>query len=226
MTAQLHPRILVVEDDSGLREVLARGLREEGYEVSTASDGRSALRTADAVAPLAAVILDIGLPDADGRDVCQALRARGVTAPVVFLTARDGLHDRLSGFAAGADDYLAKPFALAELMARLRAVVRRAPGAAAEVGGGLELDPVGHALRGPLAEVPLTPTEFRVLACLVAAPGAVVRRRELVRAGWPEGAIVADNTLDQYVARLRRKLTAAGVSTPLRTQRGVGYRYA
>src|SRR5215471_7095185 len=118
-------RVLVVEDDHGLRDVVARGLREEGFQVDTAVDGASAIQ---AVANIGAdaIVLDVGLTDADGRDVCAALRARGHDTPVVFLTARDNVADRLSGFAAGADDYLAKPFAFAELVARLRALLRRA----------------------------------------------------------------------------------------------------
>ncbi len=217
-------RVLVVEDDLSLREVLARGLREEGFVVQTARDGAAAVGLAGGADPFAALVLDIGLPDTDGRDLCQALRARGITAPVLFLTAHDGLHDRLSGFAAGGDDYLVKPFHLAELVARLRALVRRgaAGGAApAEV----HLDPAAHSLVGTGGSLPLTPTEFRLLGSLLAAPGTVLRRRELVRSGWADGSRVNDNTLDQYVARLRRKLTEVGAPQTITTARGVGYRY-
>ncbi|MGG2459669.1 response regulator transcription factor [Streptomyces sp. RGM 3693] len=219
-------RILVVEDDHGLRDVLVRGLRDEEFDVVTAADGATALRTADAAVD--AVVLDIGLPDADGRDVCQAMRGAGITAPVIFLTARGNLTDRLSGFASGGDDYLAKPFHLSELAARIRAVLRRRGETAALVdrADGLRLDPVRHALTMPGRTVPLTPTEFRLLACLMAEPGAVVRRRALLRAGWPEGAQVSDNTLDQYLARLRRKLREAGTPHRIGTVRGVGYRFA
>jgi DNA-binding response OmpR family regulator len=214
--------VLLVEDDHGLRDVLARALREEGFRVATAVDGRSAL--ASAADPPAAVVLDIGLPDSDGRDVCAALRAQGMQAPVLFLTARDGLHDRLSGFAAGGDDYLTKPFHVSELVARLRALLKRATPEAAQLGSGIVLDPSSHALSRGDAEVPLTPTEFRLLACLLAASGDVVRRRELISSAWPAGAIVAENTLDQYVTRLRRKLVEAGSTRGLKTVRGVGYR--
>ncbi|RAJ36789.1 two-component system response regulator MprA [Kitasatospora sp. SolWspMP-SS2h] len=216
-------RILVVEDDAGLRGILARGLREERFEVLTAVDGAEALRLAGP--DVDAVVLDIGLPDSDGRDVCQALRSRGVQTPVVFLTAYDGLVNRLSGFAAGGDDYLAKPFHVAELAARLRAVLRRAGADAALEAAGVRLDPVRLTVQGPAGQVALTPTEFRLLGCLLAAgAGSVVRRQGLARAGWPEGAIVSDNTLDQYVARLRRKLRRTGADTTLTTARGVGYR--
>ena len=215
----------MVEDDHELRELVARGLREHELDVVTARDGAGALAAVQRPGgpPFDAVVLDIGLPDSDGRDVCQALRARGLTAPVLFLTARDQLHDVLSGFAAGADDYLAKPFHLRELVARLRVALRRS--APARTGrDGLSLDPVSHALLGPSGSQRLTPTEFRVLAALMARPGEVVRRRELLAAGWLDGARVADNTLDQYLARLRRKVDAAGdVGRSIDTAHGVGY---
>lgn len=215
-------RVLVVEDDLALREVLARGLREEGFSVVTAPDGASAMGLADR--SYAALVLDIGLPDTDGRDLCQALRARGLDAPVLFLTAADRLTDLLSGFAAGGDDYVVKPFHLAELVARLRALVRR-HGATVPQTGEVHLDPAGHALVTAAGALPLTPTEFRLLGALMAVPGTVLRRRELVRAGWADGSRVNDNTLDQYVARLRRKLGEAGAPTTITTARGVGYRY-
>jgi two-component system response regulator MprA len=215
--------VLVVEDDHSLRDVVARTLREEGYRVTTAVDGARALDTM--TADVGAVVLDIGLPDSDGRDVCHALRARGFAVPVLFLTALGGVTDRLTGFAAGGDDYLAKPFHLAELLARLAALLRRAAGTPPAAGtGDLRLDPAAHSIAGPAGRVLLTPIEYRLLGRLLAAPGAVVRRRDLRRAGWPDGAIVNDNTLDQYVTKLRRKLTAAGTERRLEAVRGVGYR--
>lgn len=217
-------RVLVVEDDHGLRDVLARGLREEHFDVLTAADGAGALRTVHE--RVDAVVLDVGLPDSDGRDVCQAMRAAGVDVPVVFLTAHDNLADRLSGFSAGGDDYLAKPFHLAELAARIRAALRRVGSEPSVEVQELLLDPVRHLLEVRGMPVPLTPTEFRLLACLMAAPGAVVRRRALLRAAWPEGAQVSDNTLDQYLARLRRKLREADSPRGISTARGVGYRFA
>ncbi|MEU5385497.1 response regulator transcription factor [Kitasatospora cineracea] len=218
-------RVLVVEDDHGLRDVLVRGLREELFEVLTAADGAGALRALDD--RVDAVVLDVGLPDSDGRDVCHAMRAGGFDAPVLFLTAYDALPDRLSGFSAGGDDYLAKPVHLAELVARVRAAIRRNGREAGLDVDGLSLDPVAHALRSTAAEpVALTPTEFRLLACLMSTPGAAVRRLTLVRAGWPEGARVSDNTLDQYLLRLRRKLRETGSTRSILTVRGVGYRLA
>lgn len=218
--------VLVVEDDGSLREAVARGLRQHGFRVSTAADGAGALR---AVGPgpasvFAAVVLDIGLPDSDGRDVCQAVRSRGIDVPVLFLTARDQLHDVLAGFAAGGDDHLAKPFHLSELRARLVAMIRRSTSRTSPPHIGIHLDPAAHELVEGDRRQPLTPTEYRILGALMGADDRVLRRRELVAAGWPEGAIVHDNTLDQYVARLRRKLTASGAHS-IDTVHGVGYRF-
>jgi len=217
-----NPRVLVVEDDADLRRLLRRGLDEEGFDVTTVARGSEAIETVAKGAP-DALVVDIGLPDADGRDVCQALRARGVEAPVLFLTAREAVSDRLSGFNAGGDDYLTKPFAFAELVARLRALLRRAGAEARTVVGDLRLDPAAHAAASGEASVQLTPTEFRLLGSLAAHAGDAVRRRELVRAAWPDGAIVHDNTLDVYVARLRRKLRDLDSAAEIRTVHGVGY---
>jgi DNA-binding response OmpR family regulator len=214
--------ILVVEDDHALRDVLMRGLRDEDYDTVPAPDGATALRLA--TADVSAAVLDIGLPDADGRDVCQAMRANGFLSPVIFLSAHHGLPDRLSGFSAGGDDYLSKPFHLAELAARLRAALRRAAPPPAATAGDLVLDAVRHTVDVRDNRVGLTPTEFRLLAALMAASGGIVARRELIRAGWPEGAQVHDNTLDQYLTRLRRKLREAGSTRTVGTARGVGHR--
>jgi two-component system, OmpR family, response regulator len=217
-------RIGLCEDDADLRSVLTRALRAEGFEVRATMTGHEAVE-AFSVTPPDLLVLDIGLPDADGRDVCQALRAHGVCAPVVFLTARDALPDRLSGFHAGGDDYLTKPFALAELVARIQALLRRA-GAAdvpVEAADGLRLDPTAHALRTGEQSASLTPTEFRIFAALAAHPGDVVRRGELTAAAWPDGAIVHANTLDTYIGRLRRKLETIGSRRGIETVRGVGY---
>jgi DNA-binding response OmpR family regulator len=215
-------RLLVVVDDADLRSLLRRGLGEEGFEVTAVADGSSALAQPDDQPD--ALIIDIGLPDADGRDVCLALRARGWDAPVLFLTARDALTDRLAGFSAGGDDYVSKPFHFDEVVARLRALLRRRGAGTPIRHGDLSLDPVAHSASHGDREVALTPTEFRLLAALAGQPGAVVRRRDLVRSAWPEGAIVYDNTLDQYVARLRRKLRDLGTDAAIVTVRGVGYR--
>jgi two-component system response regulator MprA len=214
----------VCEDDDDLRGVVRDVLRREGFAVLTTASGAQALRSF-CDDPPDVLVLDIGLPDADGRDVCQALRARGVAAPVLFLTARDALTDRLSGFHAGGDDYLVKPFALAELLVRVHALVRRGGGdGALRAPSGLRLDPAAHTAVYEDREIPLTPTEFRLLAALAARPDAVVRRATLVATGWPDGAIVHDNTLDAYLARIRRKLRDGGVADVIETARGVGYR--
>jgi two-component system response regulator MprA len=210
------------EDDSELRAVVTRALEQEGHEVVVTRNGTEAVQQF-MERPPDVLILDIGLPDADGRDVCAALRARGVLTPVLFLTARDALPDRISGFHAGGDDYLTKPFAIAELLVRVQALLRRAPAAAPADGEGVVLDPAAHAIVHGDERIPLTPTEFRILSALAAHPNVVVRRSALVSAGWPEGAIVHDNTLDVYVARLRNKLQASGTPMTIETARGVGY---
>lgn len=214
--------ILVVEDDSELLELLLRGLREEGFAATGARTGHEALQRA-ATKHVDALVLDVGLPDADGRDVCQALRANGITAPVLFLTARDAVPDRLSGFAAGGDDYITKPFVFDELAARLRVWMRRSDVSPVLDVSDLRLDPVRHSLLVGEQSVKLSPTEFRLLAALAARPGETLRRPELISAGWPAGAIVHDNTLDVYIRRLRRKLRQAGTQVELTTTHGVGY---
>ena len=214
--------VAVCEDDAALRSVLTRSVKAAGHDVVVARTGAEALRSFPAAAP-DVVILDIGLPDSDGRDLCLALRAGGMTASVLFLTARDGVHDKVAGFESGADDYLTKPFELAELLVRITALARR-PGASAAPPEGLHLDPARHAVTADGTTVPLTPTEFRLLAKLLASPEHVVRRHALIAAGWPMGAAVHDNTLDSAMARLRRKLDALdGVDRSIDTVRGVGY---
>jgi two-component system OmpR family response regulator len=220
--AMTSPRIAIVEDDADLRRVLEQGLHEEDFKVRAFANGADLLASMETQAP-DSLVVDIGLPDADGRDVCQALRARGVQAPVLFLTARDALPDRLAGFSAGGDDYMTKPFALDELIARLHALLRRAsPEIVVEVGG-MRLDPAAHAISCAGKTTRLTPTEFRLLAALASRPHEVVRRRELIQAAWPHGAIVHDNTLDAYLARLRRKLRQLENAPEISTIHGVGY---
>lgn len=217
------PRVLLVEDDLTLRRLLALGLDEEGFTVATATTGSETFARVNSCSP-DVLVIDIGLPDADGRDLCQALRARGVRAPVLFLTAQHALTDRLAGFGAGGDDYLTKPFALAEVAARLRALVRRAGGERRVEVAGLLLDPAEHAITAGERRMALTPTEFRLIAALAGSPGETLTRRQLIRAAWPDGAIVHDNTLDVYLARLRRKLRELPDSPRVVTVHGVGYR--
>ena len=215
--------MLVVEGDVDLRSRLRRKLAEDGFEVTAVRNGATALQHVDDRPD--ALVIDVDLPDADGRDLCLALRALGVVAPVLFLAARDAIGDRMAGFGPGGDDYVTKPVRLDEVVARLRNLLDQAVEIEATEFGSLRLDPVTRAISHGPHEVPLTPTEFRLLAALAARPGSVVRRRDLVRAAWPEGAIVYDNTLDQYVARLRRKLRAIASEDEITTARGVGYRF-
>jgi two-component system, OmpR family, response regulator len=217
------PRLLIVEDDAALRGVLVRSLRAEGFEASAVGTGREVLEHASEVAPDAFVI-DIGLPDADGRDVCQALRSQGVSAPVLFLTARDALTDRLSGFKSGGDDYVTKPFDIEEVVVRIQALLRRAGAEPGVDVSGLRLDPSELTVSGGTVTLSLTPTEFRLLAALAARVGKAVSRSELVRTAWPHGAIVQDNTLDVYIGRLRRKLGELPDAPPIATVHGLGYR--
>ena len=238
LRGMLSPTVLIVEDDHDLRGVLIRSLRESGFEAQGVasggellerlrrggpSDGDRGARPADRRPDPDLLVVDIGLPDTDGRDLCQGLRAQGMTAPVLFLTARDAVSDRLAGFAAGGDDYLIKPFDLDELIARLHALRRRGAGELKATLGDIELDPTAHAVVSEGQRVALTPTEFRLLAKLAAHVGAVVRRHELLGAAWPAGAVVHDNTLDVYIARLRRKLAALPGAPTIATAHGVGY---
>jgi two-component system, OmpR family, response regulator len=218
------PTLVIAEDDAELRRTLARGLKEEGFSVTAVGTGAELLHGIQQLKP-DAMIVDIGLPDADGRDVCQALRSRGVQAPVLFLTARDALVDRLAGFDAGGDDYVTKPFAFVELVARIQALLRRAspePADHAEPAG-FQLDPLNRTTGGE-HPVSLTPTEYRLLARLISSPTETVKRRDLIRAGWTHGARVSENSLDAYVARLRRKLRATPGAPVITTVHGVGYR--
>ncbi len=215
--------VLVVEDDADLRRQLRQGLEEEGYEAMCAIGGGDAIANAERRAP-DLMIVDVGLPDTDGRDLAQALRARGFNAPLLFLTARDAPADRISGFTAGGDDYVTKPFEFAELLARLAALARRSQASTTDVVGDLRLDPLAHEAQAKGASTSLTPTEFRLLGALACRPGEAVRRRELIAAAWPDGAIVHDNTLDVYVRRLRRKLAALPTEVAIETVHGVGYK--
>ena len=213
------------EDDDEIRQIVTTTLEEDGCKVRATASGADAVEVFSSC-DADVLVLDIGLPDADGRDVCQALRARGVLAPVMFLTARVALADVLSGFDAGGDDYMTKPFAPSELAVRVRALARRgAPRDLSESGTAGLLNPARHAISGEV-EVALTPTEYRLLAAACAATGGAVRRGELVAAGWPDGSSVADSTLDAFVSRIRDKLRRAGRPETLSTVRGVGYRLA
>lgn len=213
----------VCEDDASIRRLLGESLRFAGHETLMAHDGGEALRSFGTDSAIDVMVLDIGLPDSDGRDVCQALRSAGQNAPVLFLTALGATHERLAGFGAGGDDYVAKPFEIKELIARLEALGRRGRPALRTISG-LELDPARHAARTGSGEVLLTPTEFRMLAAITSRPDEVVRRRSVIAAAWPEGAVVAENTVDSFMRRIRTKLEAIGSPVSIETVRGVGFR--
>lgn len=215
----------VCEDDASLRRVLVNGLKLAGHDVIVAHTGAEALKLLGADNDLDAIVMDIGLPDADGRDVCQSLKAAGQQAPVLFLAALGGTHNRLAGFGAGADDYVVKPFEIRELLARLDVLARRGP-ASGISHSGLTLDPTRHSVRTDHGETLLTPTEFRMLAAIASRPGEVVRRRVVVAAAWPDGAVVHDNTIDSFIRRIRAKLAEVDSPVAVETVRGVGYRLA
>ncbi|MFC6160095.1 response regulator transcription factor [Kribbella jiaozuonensis] len=214
-------RVAVCEDDRALRGVLRRALEGDGHSIVAAANGSDLLARLEP--PPQLVILDLALPDADGRDVCLALRAHGLDAPVLMLTALGGMHHKVSGFEAGADDYLTKPFDIPELLVRVRALLRRTT--VAVTVDEVVLDPTSHQVRRGAAGEALTPTEFRLLGRLISVPGEVVRRHALVAAGWPHGAYVSENTLDSYLRRLRVKLDRLGIAGRVATVRGVGYRW-
>jgi len=215
--------IAVCEDDTALRSAVRRTLESAGHEVRGAATGHEIMMVCDRYAP-DVIVLDIGLPDADGRDVCLALRAHGVAAPILMLTALDGTHNKVAGFQSGADDYLTKPFDLIELEVRIGALLRRSPRTVSEAQG-IVLDPSSHVIARGDAEVSLSPTEFKLIAHLIARAGSISRRRDLVNAGWPHGARVSGNTLDSYIRRLRIKVGQVDEEPHITTARGLGYRW-
>jgi two-component system response regulator MprA len=218
------PVVFILEDDSRDRVAISEALAKEGYHCKAAATGQEFLALLGTGRPQA-VVLDIGLPDMDGRDVCRALRTFGVTAPILFLTRKGLLVDKLAGFDAGGDDYVVKPFEPQEIVARLRALRRRSEQSPSieRPASGLRLDPSIHAAVCGETRIRLSPTEYRVLAELAARPGVVVRRADLIHSGWPRGAMVRDNTLDAYVARIRRKLRDLPAPPTIETAHGIGY---
>jgi len=214
-------RVLVVEDAPRLLEILARSLREEGFVVDGAPTGEEALRLA-AIAPYDAIVLDIRLPDLDGFEVCRRVREAGSWSPILMLTARDALADRVRGLDTGADDYLTKPFEFPELFARMRALVRRGPGPRPVLlaVGGLELDPAAHTATLDGEPLELTAKEFAILEYFMRHPGEALTRRRLIDHVWDYAYQGDSNVVDVYIRRLRAKL---GEET-LETVRGVGYR--
>ena len=217
-------RVLVVDDDPAVSAALNRALRLEGYEVSLAVDGAQALEEV-AVRPPDAVILDIGLPTLDGLEVCRRLRAAGDDTPVLMLTARDAVNDRVQGLDVGADDYLVKPFALAELLARLRALLRRRPDDTDEElhFADLHLDPVTREAHRGDRPFTLTRIEFDLLELLLRHPRQVLTRELILDRVWGYTFDSGTNSLAVYVGYLRRKTEAGGEPRLIHTARGVGY---
>ncbi len=218
-------RVLVVEDETKLGNLLSRGLREEGYSADLAARGEEALWMAKAV-EYDAILLDVMLPGLDGFDVCRRLRADGVWSPVLMLTARDAVDDRVAGLDAGADDYLAKPFSFEELLARLRALTRRAPieRPAVLAAGDLRLDPAAHrAWRGDV-ELDLSAKEFALLELFMRRPGSVLSRGQLLEGAWDMAFESRSNVVDVYVRYLREKIDRPFGCESIETVRGVGYR--
>jgi two-component system response regulator MprA len=220
-------RILVVDDEPAVRDAVDRALRLDGHEVALAHDGRQAL-DAVAAAPPDAVVLDLLMPQVDGLEVCRRMRAAGDRTPVLVLTARDAIADRVRGLDAGADDYLVKPFALEELLARVRALLRRSgtdeePAGAALRFGDLVLDPVAYTVHRGHRLLELTRTEFALLELFLRHPRQVLTRSIIFDRVWGYDFGPASNSLEVYVGYLRRKTEAAGEPRLLHTVRGVGY---
>lgn len=219
-------RILIVEDESWMAGMLARVLREEGYAPETAGDGASgfARATDDSIDLL---ILDWMLPDRSGVQILRGLRAAGVSTPVLMLTARDQIEDRVEGLDSGADDYLPKPFALPELLARVRALTRRPasePQSEPAIrAGDLILDPVHHLVRRGEEQIELTAKEFSLLHTLMGRPGQVFTRSVLLDTVWGAPGEVQTNAIEMYISYLRKKLDRKGEPSRIRTVRGVGY---
>ncbi len=217
-------RILLVEDEPKMAAAVARGLRHEGYAVDVAHDGEGALFQAR-VYEYDAIVLDIMLPGPDGFEVCRTLRQEDCWAPVLMLSARDHPDDRIHGLDAGADDYLVKPFSFGELVARVRALLRRRPRARPTLlcVGDVELDPASHTVTRAGREVSLTAREFTLLHFLMENPDSVLTRTRLLEHVWDENYDGPSNVVDVYVGYLRKKLEHPFGQPLIRTVRGVGY---
>jgi len=219
-------RILVVDDERAVRESLRRALTLDGYDVDLAGDGEEALTAIQGHPEPDAVVLDVLMPRLGGLDVCRRLRAEGNRVPVLMLTARDQVEDRVAGLDAGADDYVVKPFALEELLARVRALLRRsgsAPGEEPLRFADVELDPLAHTVRRGGEEIELTRTEFSLLELFMRNPRQVLTRSVIFERVWGYDFGYASNSLDVYVGYLRRKTETGGRPRLIQTVRGVGY---
>ena len=218
-------RVLIVEDEVKLAAIMRRGMRERGMRADVATSGEDALWMAGATG-YAAIVLDVMLPALDGFKVCRRLREDGVWSPVVMLTARDAVEDRIAGLDGGADDYLVKPFAFGELLARLRALARRTPAERPPVleVGELRLDPAARRVWRGDAQIEVTPTEFALLEAFMRRPGVALSRFELLEHGWDGEYENRSNVVDVYVRYLREKIDRPFGVESIETVRGVGYR--
>src|SRR5690242_8715969 len=222
-TDQAGGRVLIVEDDIDIADVLRRSLRNEGYEVRTSADGIEALDVAAGFVP-DLVVLDLGLPGLDGVEVCRRLRSES-DVPILMLTARAETEDRVTGLDSGADDYLPKPFERSELLARIRALLRRRPprGSASIVVGDLMLNPDTREVKRGDREIELTNREFELLEYLARNQKLVVSRERLLEDVWGYDPFEQTNTIDVFISNLRRKLESGGEPRLLHTKRGAGY---
>jgi DNA-binding response OmpR family regulator len=221
---QERPLVLVVDDDEAIRKALERALELEGFTVRLAEGGRRALELAEEIRP-GVIVLDVVMPDLSGVTVVSRLRKRGIETPICILSARDEVEDRIAGLEAGADDYVVKPFDLEELVARLRALLRRAPSAEDELirVGDLIVDPAQRSVRRNGRVIELTRREFELLEELARHRGIVLSRKQLLERVWGYDFEVDGNVVDVFVGYLRRKLEAAGESRIVHTVRGVGF---
>ena len=231
----MHPvwRVAIVEDEETIREGIAVALRRDGYEVDGFEDGQTAWESFDRRLPDLAV-LDIGVPRMDGLELCRKLRGRSERLPIIFVTSRDEEFDRVLGLEIGADDYLCKPFSMRELIARVKILLRRAapdlqrgPADEVIVAGDLRVDPIRLSVTWKNCGVPLTVTEFLLVQALVARPGAVLTRDQLMESAYPDRTTVSDRTIDSHVKRIRRKF--AGIDprfASIESVYGAGYRYS
>lgn len=224
MPEQQSNRVLVVEDDGSVRRAVERALSFEGYDVVTARDGAEALAIV-LNDKIEAIVLDVMMPIVDGLEACRRIRARGDTTPILILTARTDISDRVAGLDAGADDYLVKPFALEELLARLRALLRRSSGGVAEVMkvDDLVMDTGSREVRRGDIVLDLTKTEFDLLELLMSNPGIVIDRDTIYDRIWGYDFATSSNSLDVYIGYLRRKTEVEDAPRLIQTVRGVGY---
>ncbi|MGN6301340.1 MAG: response regulator transcription factor [Angustibacter sp.] len=226
-TSAPEARLLVVEDEPNIRELLSTSLRFAGFEVHTAGDGHTALKLAESTRP-DLLVLDVMLPDMDGFSVTRRLRDQGRQVPVVFLTARDDTHDKVTGLTVGGDDYVTKPFSLEEVVARIRAVLRRTGGPGGDDGArlvfaDLEMDEDSHEVHRAGRAIDLSPTEFKLLRYLMLNPNRVLSKAQILDHVWDYDFRGESGIVESYISYLRRKIDADADTPLIHTKRGVGY---